>query len=84
VSQQDYILTYLRAGGSLTPADALKRFGCFRLAARVWDLRRAGHAIRERMVVVPGRGGKTCLVAEYSLGQMGELFARAFDWEGQT
>lgn len=32
----------LEAGRELTPLDALQEFGCFRLAARVDELRRAG------------------------------------------
>lgn len=44
-TQSERILEALQAGGKITPADALRRFGCFRLAARINDLRRAGHAI---------------------------------------
>lgn len=29
----------LLAGAKLTPIDALNRYGCFRLGARIWDLR---------------------------------------------
>ena len=44
-TQSQRILEALQAGGKITPADALRRFRCFRLAARINDLRRAGHAI---------------------------------------
>lgn len=33
-------------GEALTPLDALNRFGCFRLGARIWDLRDEGMSIR--------------------------------------
>lgn len=46
-SQAKAILDYLASGGSLTAIDALTRFGCFRLAARIHELRKAGHAIEE-------------------------------------
>lgn len=46
ISQTEAILTALQAGRRLTPLDALNDFGCFRLGARVWDLRRAGHNIK--------------------------------------
>jgi hypothetical protein len=39
------ILDSLRMGEQITPLDALKKFGCFRLSARVHDLKRQGHAI---------------------------------------
>ena len=44
-SQSDQILEYLQKGYVLTPLDALKRFGCFRLSARVFDLKKRGHNI---------------------------------------
>ena len=45
VSQSDRILAWLKAGHSLTPLEALERFRCNRLAARVRDLRDAGYRI---------------------------------------
>jgi len=39
------ILDALRSGRSLTPHDALREYKCFRLAARVYDLRKEGHNI---------------------------------------
>jgi hypothetical protein len=47
ISQEQQILEYLRTGKSITPIDALKMFGCFRLGARIWDLRHKGHRIEE-------------------------------------
>lgn len=44
-SQADMILEHLRAGRTITPLEALERFGCLRLAARVAELRDAGYAI---------------------------------------
>jgi hypothetical protein len=42
MTQNDAIRAALLAGRSITPLDALNEFGCFRLAARVADLRREG------------------------------------------
>jgi len=52
MSQQNKILSHLRAGRVLTPLDALHRFGCLRLSARAFDLRGAGHDVRCRLVTV--------------------------------
>jgi hypothetical protein len=41
---------YLQAGNSLTPIDALEKFNCFRLAARVKNLRDAGVNIRSELL----------------------------------
>ena len=62
-SQECCILAYLRAGNALSPLDALSRFGCFRLGARIYDLRRAGYVIERRMIRTAS--GKT--VAEYRM-----------------
>jgi len=50
MSQNDLILKHLKRG-PLTPLQALKLYGCFRLAARVYDLKGDGHDIRTRTVV---------------------------------
>jgi hypothetical protein len=41
-SQADAIALYLDSGHELTPMQALEMFGCFRLAARIKDLRERG------------------------------------------
>ncbi len=54
-SQKQRILEVLQRGESITPLDALNWFGCFRLAARVHDLRRAGHHIKSGIRVGSGK-----------------------------
>ena len=44
-SQADAIALYLESGHELTPMQALDMFGCFRLAARIKDLRARGLSI---------------------------------------
>lgn len=50
-SQARQILYYLCEGNELSPLDALKLFGCFRLGARICDLRDEGYIIETKMVV---------------------------------
>ena len=45
MSQEKQILEYLLAGNTLTPIEALNMFGCFRLGARICDLRQRGYDI---------------------------------------
>jgi len=68
MTQEEQILDHLRKGYALTPLDALKLFGCLRLGARIWDLRRKGHNIEMKVIETPG--GKH--VAQYKLN-VGEL-----------
>ena len=42
MTQKECILNYLKSGGTLTPMDALTRFRCFRLAARIVDIENDG------------------------------------------
>jgi hypothetical protein len=62
-SQAKRILEYLKAGNGITPMDALDLFGCFRLGARIADLKKMGYDIVTERVKV--EGGK--YVARYHL-----------------
>jgi hypothetical protein len=44
-SQKQLILEALMRGETITPLDALRRFGCMRISARIWDLRHEGYKI---------------------------------------
>jgi len=52
MSQCSNILKHLEEGKSITPIDALNLFGVFRLAARISDIRNAGHEITTKSVKV--------------------------------
>jgi hypothetical protein len=67
------ILNFLESGGSLTPIEALEKFQCFRLAARMNDLRNKGYVIQTE--ILKDDNGKS--YASYSLPKnykQGELF----------
>jgi len=49
--QSNRILEYLKEGNSVTPMDALRLFGCFRLSARIFDLKSSGSNIRTIMIM---------------------------------
>lgn len=53
MTQESAILATLKRGGVVTPASALRLFGCFRLAARIHHLRSKGHDIRSELLKVP-------------------------------
>lgn len=63
MSQEAELEKYLRAGHSITPLEALDKFGCFRLGARILGLRKAGMDIKTEIVRTPT--GKN--IARYSL-----------------
>lgn len=63
MTQSQQILADLKAGKHITPLAALERYGCFRLGARIYDLKQEGHQIDTRRVETPNGA----LVASYSL-----------------
>lgn len=63
MNQKEEILSYLESGKKLTPLDALTEFQCFRLGARIYDLRKDGYLIKKEMIET--KSGKH--VACYSL-----------------
>lgn len=63
LTQRDKILDYLESNGSITPLEALNLFGCFRLAARICELKHEGIEIKSYPYKTPG--GAT--IAKYSL-----------------
>lgn len=62
-TQTAQILAHLKTGRSITPLEALDQYGCFRLGARIFDLKERGFKIHsERVEVAPGKR-----VASYTL-----------------
>lgn len=51
-SQNAKVIDYLATGRSLTPLQALSRFGILRLGARVHQLRQQGHDILTDTAVI--------------------------------
>lgn len=60
-TQTEAILSDLEQGKRITPLDALEDYGCFRLGARIFNLRKDGYPIARDMIKLPN--GKR--VAEY-------------------
>lgn len=58
-SQCDMIIAWLKKGYSLTQLEALNKFGCFRLASRIYDLRERGYNIIACRITTPS-GKRIC------------------------
>lgn len=66
MTQKPNVLAHLRSGKSITPMEALNKYGCFRLADVIYRLRRDGHRISATRIEVATREG-TARVARYRL-----------------
>ncbi|MCX8656535.1 helix-turn-helix domain-containing protein [Gilliamella sp. B3022] len=62
LSQCDRILQHLQSGKTITPAQAWDLFGCYRLGARIHDLRKQNFQIVTEIIYKNGGN-----FAEYSL-----------------
>lgn len=67
MTQNDMILSYIREFGAITPIEALRDCGCFRLGARVHELKKEGYLIKSEMIEVDNRFGGKTRVAQYTL-----------------
>ena len=74
MSQCADIELFLQSGHELTPLEALEMFRCFRLAARIDELRARGVPIATRMV---HEGGKAYAAYRLARPVQAELFTEA-------
>lgn len=52
-SQTDLILEWMLAGHTITPLEALEKFGSFRLGARIADIRAKGYLVYSEFITLP-------------------------------
>lgn len=69
-TQNQEILAYLQSGNSISQAQAIDLFGCYRLGARIFDLRKKGHDITTENVTKKNRHGKPVTFAVYKLAEV--------------
>ena len=50
MTQKEGVLAHLKAGYAITPLEALKYWGCFRLANVIFELKRDGYDIKTTLV----------------------------------
>ena len=68
LTQCEKIIQYMTEEGCITPIDALREFGCMRLASRISDLKKAGYVIHKDMAKARNKYGETVRFAVYRLG----------------
>ena len=72
MTQCERILRHLQDYGSITQAEAVTEYGCYRLGARIWDLKAQGVPIRSETVTGKNRYGERTCFARYSLEHANE------------
>jgi hypothetical protein len=72
VTQCERILRHLQDYGSITQAEAVTEYGCYRLGARIFDLKAQGVPIKSETVTGKNRYGERTCFARYSLEHSNE------------
>lgn len=67
MTQNDRILMHLTKYRSITPREAFNFYGCQRLGARIYDLKRMGYDIKKEWVNDFNRFGEPVRFAKYTL-----------------
>jgi hypothetical protein len=65
LTQCEKILKYIEETGSITQMDALREFGCMRLASRMCDIKKMGYAVEMKMEKAKNRYGDAIKYARY-------------------
>lgn len=67
MTQSEKILQHLKTFGWITQAEAAQQYNIWRIGARIWDLRHAGHPIKTEFVNVKNKFGERSRYARYTL-----------------
>ena len=66
-NQEDMIYEHLKAYGSITSWEAIKEYGCTRLSAMIYNLRKQGYKIISETETATNRFGKKVNYSKYIL-----------------
>ena len=66
-SQCAMILGHMKKRGSITAKEAIKLYGCMRLAGRIYDLKRMGIPVKSELKYYINQNGHKVSYAAYSL-----------------
>ena len=67
MAQCDEILEALQRGEKITPLEALYKYGCLRLGARIWDLKQKGHKIIAENHTAPNGKRVACYHLDFNV-----------------
>ena len=71
MTQAEMILDYLQTHQTITQAEAVRLFGCYRLSARIYEIREMGFDIRKTTQEAVNRFGDKVRFAGYWLNDRG-------------
>lgn len=66
-NQTEAILWHLENKGHISTFDAFRKYGCTRLSAKIFNLRKKGYNIQSKNITTTNRYGLTCNYFNYFL-----------------
>lgn len=67
MTQCELVLRHIKDFGSITPAEAVSEYGIYRLASRIYDLKKRGVIFETEMVYGKNRYGELTKFKRYSI-----------------
>lgn len=67
MTSQNAELIDMMKHGWVSPAAAITEIGCYRLSARIWEIKRMGYIIESRIVKQKNRYGRYVAFKEYRI-----------------
>ena len=71
MTQEQAVRNHIINNGSITQAQAVRLYGCYRLSARIYDMRKDGYEIATQYETSKNRFGYTSVYANYVLLKKG-------------
>ena len=69
MTQNERVLNHLQNHGSISPKEAMEAYGIMRLGARIYDLKKEGHAIQTNKETTRNKYGDLVHYARYAMRQ---------------
>ena len=73
MNRAERVLEYIQKYGSITPLQAVRDLGYYRLSAAIHDIKQLGYNIKTETKTGKNRWGKSVHYAQYSLGDVNEV-----------
>ena len=68
ITQRELIVEYINEFGSITPLEAIRDLGVYRLASRISDMKKMDFPVISEWEEVPNRRGGKSRIKRYRLG----------------
>lgn len=84
MTQEQAVRNHIINNGSITQAQAVRLYGCYRLSARIYDMRKDGYEIATQYKTGKNRFGYASVYANYVLLKKGNYNIEKLNKRGEN